>query len=89
MSKIMPAMLASVWMLTGCVSGATLMPAASTRRPPPNLITPCEDLPPLRSARGADLLDNHVQTAELYYDCKARHKALSDWANDENLDRHR
>lgn len=84
MSKRMLALLTSALILTGCASGAQPMPDVSTRRPPPSLTTPCPDLPQPRSARGVDLLDNHVQTAAQYHECRARLKALADWAdNDE------
>ena len=79
MYPTMPALLSAL-ILTGCASGAQPMPDVSKRSPPPNLTTPCPDLPPPRSARGPDLLVNHVETAALYHDCRARQKALADWA---------
>ena len=82
MSKPM-LLLATALMLTGCASGGMPMPDVSKRHPPPNLTTPCEDLPAPRSARGPDLLDNHVQTAELYHDCQERQRALAEWAKND------
>lgn len=77
MSRTMPALLIlSASILAGCASGPTPMPA---RLPPANLTTACPELPPPRSARGADLLDNHVQVAELYYGCREKHRALAEW----------
>ena len=81
MSKLMPAMLASVSILTGCASG--WLPTMPARQPPPVLTTPCPDLPQPRSARGADLLDNHVQVAERYHECRERHRALAEWAKND------
>ena len=81
MSKIMPALLASASMLTGCASG--WLPMSAPRQPPPALTTACPDLPPPRSARGADLLDNHVQVAELYHECREKHRALAAWAKND------
>lgn len=83
MSPTMLALLISALILTGCASGGTPMPDVSTRRPPPNLTTPCPDLPPPRSARGADLLDNHAQVAESYHSCRERHRALAEWAKND------
>lgn len=83
MSPTMLALLISALILTGCGSGGRPMPDLPKRQPPPNLITACPDLPQPRSARGADLLDNHVQVAERYHDCRERHRALSEWAKND------
>lgn len=76
MWRCMPMMMIA-WMLTGCASGPTPIP---TRLPPPNLTTPCPGLSAPASARPGDLLANHVATARLYHDCKARQRALAAWA---------
>lgn len=83
MSKPMLALLTSALILTGCASGGPPMPDLPKRLPPPNLTTDCPDLPQPRSARGADLLDNHVQTAELYHECRERQRALAEWARND------
>ena len=81
MSNAMLALLTSASILTGCASGG--LPTMPARQPSPVLTTPCPDLPPPRSARGADLLDNHVQVAERYHECRERHRALAEWAKND------
>jgi len=82
MHKITLAILVSVSMLMGCASGMQLMPAAPKRSPPPaSSTTPCQDeLPQPASAKGTDLLANHVEAAKLYHDCRLRHQDLAGWA---------
>lgn len=63
-------------MLQGC---QTPMPPSEARAPlPANLTQPCPDLTPLETATGAAVLRKIVETAELYYECQARHRALVD-----------
>ncbi len=66
--------------LAGCASGGWPT-KAPMRSPPVNLLTPCPPLPLPASAKGPDLLVNHVLTAKLYHGCREQHRALADWAN--------
>lgn len=69
--------LASV--LTACASGPTPTPAP-IRVPPPHLLSRMpEALPAPASARGPDLLVNHVISARLYHWCRENHRSLADW----------
>lgn len=86
MCKTMLALLLSALMLTGCGSGAQPMPDRPKRLPPANLTTDLPDLPQPRSARGPDLLDNHVQSAQLYHECRDTHRALADWTRNDGGD---
>lgn len=66
--------------LTGCASGVSL---TEIKKPklmvPASLTQACAVLPqPADGSRG-ELLNNHVQVAEAYHQCKQRHQALVEW----------
>lgn len=46
--------------------------------PPPSLTQPCPKLPKLNSPEMGAMLSNHVETAEMYYECAVKHNALSE-----------
>lgn len=65
-------------MLTACACGAPPTPAAA-RTLPADLALECPALPMPASGRLPDLLINHVESAELYTDCRERHRATVEW----------
>lgn len=40
------------------------------------LLLPCAPLPEARDSRLASLIENHVESAQLYHECSERHEAL-------------
>ncbi|MCE7915405.1 MAG: hypothetical protein DYH15_12200 [Nitrosomonas sp. PRO4] len=65
-------------MLTAC--GSTTVIPAETRIPPAALTAQCPDLTDAPDGKLATILENSLERAQMYYDCQARHKALSQWA---------
>lgn len=66
-------------MLTSCASGKGQMPALMPLKPiiPANLLQPCPArLPNPEAPTFPAMLDNHVQIAEIYFDCKKMHDDL-------------
>ncbi|WP_440590287.1 Rz1-like lysis system protein LysC [Neisseria polysaccharea] len=55
-------------------------PPLTTIKPPADLVQPCPNLPHLEGNTGADVLPWSLQVIGLYKDCKARHRALADFA---------
>lgn len=47
------------------------------RSAPEVLMIPCAPLPEVRDGRLASLLENHIETAQLYHECAERHLALT------------
>lgn len=67
----------SVSMLTAC---ANSMLPLTTIKPPADLVQPCPKLPHLEGNTGADVLPWSLAVVGMYKDCKARHRALADFA---------
>lgn len=73
---IVPCIALSASMLTAC---ATPTPPSTDRQPlPPSLTTACPDLTPLDDAQGGSVLRKLIETSEMYYECRRRHRALAD-----------
>lgn len=60
--------------LSGCASFPRMIKAPV----PPSLTQPCPKLPKLSNPEMGAMLSNHVETAEMYYECAAKHNALSE-----------
>ncbi|MXS82258.1 hypothetical protein ABD07_03950 [Nitrosomonas oligotropha] len=71
-------MLIAVLMLTGCAS--TTNAPEEPRIPQASLIAECPDLPEASDGKLSTILTVSLERSQLYYDCQARHKALSEWA---------
>lgn len=61
-------------LLTACASPKMQSPERTAI--PPNLATPCQNLPSLDDGTAASVLRWIAQAAELYAECKSRHGAL-------------
>jgi len=59
----------------GCGSQTTL--SGVRQALPANLLTPCPDLPALDDGSAETTLRTLVEVSQLYYECQARHDALS------------
>lgn len=64
----------SALLLMGCQSG-TLQLKPSI---PQALLIKGQDLPTLEDGTAASMLQNHLKSAEMYYDLRARHSTLVD-----------
>lgn len=71
-------MLIAASILTACNS-ITAIPE-EPRLAPPALTAECPDLPEALDGKLSTILVNSLERAQMYYDCQARHKALSEWA---------
>lgn len=71
-------------MLLGCASGTRPTPAPLPRTPPPALLAPCPQLPPLQVGTLRELVTNHVQVAQAYHRCSQRQGQLSRWVEASN-----
>lgn len=54
------------------------MPSQDAPLIPANLTAPCPELSPLDDKTGAGLLAKLIEVSEQYYQCKARHRGLSE-----------
>ena len=72
-------LIVAVLMLTGCASG-TLPIAVQPRACPANLTSPCTEPPPAKSGMLPDLLSNHIETMEMYKDCRDKQAKLAECA---------
>ena len=68
-------------MLTACASGTPPTPA-QPRPCSASLTTPCPVPPPARSGRLADLLSNHIESMELYAQCRDQMSKLAECSRD-------
>jgi hypothetical protein len=69
----------STSVLTACVSGAQLTAACARVQPDAALLEPMpRSLPEPASSRLPDLLANHTESAEQYFECVDRHDGLID-----------
>jgi len=74
--------LTAALMLTACAFGTP--PTRETPRPcSANLTTDCPAPPPAKLGKLADLLDNHIESMELYSQCRDQLKKLAECANSE------
>lgn len=55
--------------------GPSTVPALA-RSVPEVLMLACEPIPVVKDGRLSSLIENHVETAQLYHECSERHEAL-------------
>lgn len=66
--------------LTACASGRPPMPVPSPILfPPASLTEACPPLPQPATGKAQAVLENHVETARLYHQCRNRQQDLADW----------
>lgn len=75
---IVTLLLIAVCLMTGCASGTPPMVAAPSLNPPASLMVTCKTLPMATSGTLRDLVMNHIEVAQQYYDCADKHNALVD-----------
>ena len=71
-----PLLLIAGWMLAGCASGTPPMAVAPSLKPPASLLVACRTLPKATGGALRDLVANHIEVAQQYYDCADRHNEL-------------
>ena len=73
-------LLSAVSIMTGCGFGSQPIKVAKPILPA-SMAQGCETLPLPISGKLKDLLQNHVETMEVYHECAARHDSTVEWIN--------